>query len=318
LQLILVSLFLLIFSSGCAGSKIEKVTFVPGSSGSASWVSNFNDMSELCNSSDVIVVGTVDRVIEVVPDKNSRGMLYNATSAFRIEKVLKGKIGKEIMLTKIARADANGWVEGKAEDPPFEAGEKWVLFLNADMSYQNLGPWGRYKIIDDKIYSMNRVIGNDIGYYEEKLDFNGMGLSEFIGSVNETLDSVVFTFTDSRINWAIESAVRFDAGGLQEVNVNLSTGKYGPADIMYSVEMVESKDSAIGISMPAGIEITVEPSQFTAYPRNEYKSSIKILTQPDIPPGTYWIRVEYRFGETLSGQRMLMVNIDPTATAVTN
>jgi hypothetical protein len=307
-----------LWGSGIIPRSSPTITFAPGPSGSASYVSSFLDMGELCNSSDVIVVGTVNRVIDVVPNEWGDGMIYDARSAFRIDRVLKGKIDKEIILTKMAFKGQGVWVEGMAEDPPFEAGERWVLFLNADMSYNNLGPWGRYKIIDDKVYSMNRIMGDNnvygAGQPDFKLDFNGVDLSDFIASVNETLDSVVLTFTDSRIAWAIDTAVRFDAGSFQEVNVNLSTGKYGPDSLTYTVKRVKSEDSVAEIPMPAGLDVTVEPAQFTAYPRNQYRSTLKVQTTPDLPPATYWIRVGYQFGEAISGYRVLMVNINPLET----
>jgi hypothetical protein len=290
------------------------ITFAPGPSGSASYVSSFQDLGELCNSSDVIVVGTVERVIEVVPEENSKGMIYDAKSAFRINQVLKGNIGNEIVLTKIALKGPEGWVEGIAEDPPFEAGERWVLFLNADMSYNNLGPWGRYKIIDDKVYSMNRITGDNDAYGAGQLDFNGVPLSGFIAEVNKTLDSVVLTFTDSRITWAIANAVRFDVGGFQEVNVNLSTGTYGPDNVTYTIKRVDSKDGAIEMPMPAGMNITIEPSQFATNPGNEYRSTLRIRTTSDLSTGTYWIRIEYQLGKSMSGYRVLMVNINPLET----
>jgi hypothetical protein len=108
--------------------------------------------------------------------------------------------------------------------------------------------------------------------------------------------------------------VRFDVGGFREVNVNLSTGKYGPDSLTYSIKRVASKDSAVEIPMPNGLDITIEPAQFATNPRNEYRSTLKIQTTPDISPGTYWIRVEYRLGESISGYRVLMVNINPPET----
>jgi hypothetical protein len=237
------------------------ITFAPGPSSSASYVSSFQDMDELCNSSDVIVVGTVERVIDVVPAEWGNGMIYNARSAFRIDQVLKGKIGKEIVLTKMALKDKNSWLEGSNVDPPFAAGEKWVLFLNADMSYNNLGPWGRYKIIDNQVYSMNRVANDNNAYGggqpDFKLDFNGVPLADFIASINKTLDSVVLTLTDGRISWAIASAVRFDVGGYQEVNANLSTGTYGPDNVTYTISRVDSKDGATEMPMPNGLDVTL-------------------------------------------------------------
>jgi len=291
--------------------KPQVITFAPGSSGSASWVSGFEDLGELCNSSDVIVLGTVDRVIEVVPDEYGHGMLYDARSAFRIDNVLKGKIGNEIVLSKMALAGENGWLQGMAEDPPFESGERWVLFLSSDLSYHNLGPWGRYKIIDDKVYSMNRLVASYDAYGEGNLDFNGVDLSTFIANINETLDSVVLTITDSRIDWAIAPAVRFDAGGFEEVNINLSTGKYEPGDLTYIIRRVAYKDNTFEMPIPDEMKISVNPAQFTAYSRSMYHSILRIETTSDVSPGTYWIRVEYQFGKSMSGYRDLMVNINP-------
>ena len=163
---------------------------------------------------------------------------------------------------------------------------------------------------------MNSLTG-DYNDYGRGLVFNGVPLSDFLASVNETLDSVVLTFTDSRIDWAIANAVRFDAGLFQEVNVNLSTGKYGPGDLTYTIRRVENKDSAVEMPMPEGLNITIDPAQFTAYPRSQYLSTLKIQSSVNLVPGTYWIRVDYQFGKSISGYRVLMVNIDSAATVAT-
>ena len=296
----------------------SNITFIPGASGSASWATNYEDMGELCSLADLIVVGTVDRIIEVVPAEWGHGMIYDAKSAFRVETVLKGTTDKEIVLTHMALANPDGWLEGMAEDPPLQPRERWVFFLRVTESgnYNNFGPWGRYKVIDDKVYSMNQIPGKNIWYYEEKLDFNGVSLSNFIESINETLDSVVLTFTDS--HGLPDRALRFDAGGYQTVNINLSTGTHGPDDLTYTIKRVESKDSAVEMPMPDELNVTIEPAKFTAYLRNKYQSTLKIQTTPDLPPGTYWICVEYQFGELTSGQRTLMVNINQSETTGTD
>jgi len=288
----------------------RNITFIQGTSSLASWATNYEDMEELCNLADLIVVGTVDRIIEVVPTEWGHGMIYDARSAFRVETVLKGKADREIVLTHMALASPDGWIEGMVEDPPPQAGEKWVFFLSITESgeYNNFGPWGRYKITDDKVYSMNRVLGSNNSYYEEKLDFNGVNLSTFIGIVKETLDSIILTLTD---NFGLpDRALRFDAGGSQTVNIKLSTGKYGPDNLIYTFKRVEGKDTAIEMPMPAELNVTIEPVQFTVYPRNEYRSILKIQTTADLPSGTYWIYVEYHLGELTSGHRTLMVNIN--------
>jgi hypothetical protein len=293
-----------------AGLVPSSATFAPGPSSSASYVSSFRDMGELCNSSDVIVIGTVEKVIDVKPAEWGHGTVYGARSLFRVGEVLKGNIDKEIVLKKMALKDEdhNIWLEGSNVDPPFQAGEKWVLFLSAELSYNTLGPWGRYKIIDDKVYSMNRV-ANDNNAYGNEMDFNGVPLAEFIAGINQTLDSVVLTFTDSRIPWAIDRGERISAGWPVEVNVNLATGKYGPDTVTYTVKRIPTGDSHTEIPMPEGLNTMIEPAQFAAAPRNEYTSTLEILTTCDLPLGTYWIRVEYQFGES-TGFQVFTLHVD--------
>jgi hypothetical protein len=295
------------------------ITFAPGSAGTASWASSWENLGELCNTSDLIVVGTVDRVIEMVRAEWGPDFVYDARSAFKIDSVLKGKTGKEIVLSHMALAIPNGWMEGMAEDPPVEAGERWVFFLRRTDSgtYSNMGPWGRYKIIDDKVYSMNRVMGDNDAYIAAggELDFNGVDLTDFIDRVTRTLDSVVLTFNDARHHELPARAVRFDAGGFQEVDIELATGEHGPDTLTYTVRRVAGKDSTIVLPLPDGLEVMIAPAQFTAQPRNQYQSTLKIFTRPDLASGTYWIRVEYQLGESVSGFRVLMVNINPLETA---
>lgn len=54
----------------------------------ASWAFYFDNLDDLCAHSDIIVVGTVDRVIEVI---HQGRMSYQTNWAFLVEKILKGE-----------------------------------------------------------------------------------------------------------------------------------------------------------------------------------------------------------------------------------
>jgi hypothetical protein len=89
--------------------------------------------------------------------------------------VFKGFAGDSLVLKHPVYSDDSGGYHADETDPPVQKGERWILFLRAgsDGTYHENGPWGRYKIADDKVFSMNRVIGNNREYFDAGLDFNG-------------------------------------------------------------------------------------------------------------------------------------------------
>ena len=98
-----------------------------------------------------------------------------------IDTVLKGNAGREITLTHNVMKTEEGWREFMAEDPPPRPGERWVFFLRSGSGgYSEVGPWGRYKIVDDKVYSMNRVLHDNNSYRAAGLDFDGLALPAFL------------------------------------------------------------------------------------------------------------------------------------------
>jgi hypothetical protein len=250
--------------------------------------------------------------VEIVPAAWAHGPnleFFDVRSAFRIDSVLKGKAGREITLTHTVMKTPEGWREAFAEDPPLRPGEKWVFFLRSGPTgYAGLGPWGRYKIMDGKVYSMNRVLHDNNSYRAAGLDFDGLDLSAFLVRVKDTLDSVVMTFADAHN--LPDRALRFTAGSYQEINVDLSTGRLGPAGLTYAVKRIAGKDSTDELPLPAELVLTITPARLMAGPHSQYRSILRIETTADLTAGTYWVCVEYRLGEFASGSRTMMVNVE--------
>ena len=279
--------------------------------GSASYPASFDNFAELFAASDMVALGVIDRVVEVIPQK---GSLLFTRFAFKTERIYKGGEAGEIVLSITGAPDMPG--SDLPEDPLFYPGEKWLLFLHEfdEGLYYDLGPWGRYKIIDGKVYSMNRLA--DISWYmQPELDYAGVAEDEFYADLTETLNGVHLTVFDS--NKHPDRSLRFMASITQTLYPTLWTGEYSPAEVTYSVVRVEDEDSGSEIPLPDGMEVSVSPDRFQAEPRQEYRSTMTIHTTRDLEWGTYWLVIRYEYGDIATGQWQLMVNIRPAGGEVT-
>ena len=117
----------------------------------------------------------------------------------------------------------------------------------------------------------------------------------------------VITFADNHN--LPDRALRFNAGVYQTVSVDLSTGTYGPDNLTYTVKRVASKDSLIEMPLPEGLTLKIDPDRISVYPHNQYRSTLRIETTADLASGTYWVCVESRLGQSVSGYRTIMVNV---------
>jgi hypothetical protein len=302
--------------AGCEGKTITGISptetnTLSEAGGSASYPSSYDNFAELFAASDMVALGTVDRVIEVIPQQ---GSLFFTRFVFKTERIYKGGEPGEIILSITGAPDKPG--SDLPEDPLFHPGERWVLFLHEfdEGLYYDLGPWGRYQIIDGKVYSMNRLA--DISWYmQPELDYAGVAEDEFYADLTETLNGVHLTVLDS--NKHPDRALRFMASITQTLYPTLWTGKDGPAEVTYNVVRVECEDSDREISLPDGMEVSVSPDRFQAEPRQEYRSTMTIHTTRELQWGTYWLVVRYRYGDIATGQWQLMVNIHPAGGEVT-
>lgn len=273
-----------------------------GGGGEPSWAFYFDNVADLCAYSDVVAIGVVDRVVEIVPPLTEGGHLYQTRWALRVEKVLKGKETRKLIVNQSGAPDQPG--SDVRDDPLFLSGERYLLFLREGTPgvYFSFGPLGRYLIWDNRVYSMNHILLPGVGYHAPpELDINGEDLDALVGIIIELVDSVQLTFTRGEPRLQAD-VLRYPAGITLNIDVTLSTGKNGPGKVTYKI------NEAV---LPEGLEISMRPAEFTAYPQSEYKSTLIIVATPELSPGTYEIPVEYEFEGVGSGYRTITFHVNP-------
>lgn len=153
----------------------------------------YENLGEMAEDADLIVAGTIDRIIEVVPDKATKdkedpmSRMWITRLAFRVERSVKGDFTDEII---IAQLGALGWAE-EYGNPIFEPWERCFLFLREgeDGIYYLFYPDGRFRIEDDKVSSMNFVLPTGQARPPVNLTFWRVDLDEFIFRVIEAVKS---------------------------------------------------------------------------------------------------------------------------------
>ncbi|MFC1946372.1 hypothetical protein ACFLXY_00475 [Chloroflexota bacterium] len=159
---------------------------------------SYENLGELADEADLIVAGTIDRTIEVVPDeatkdkKNPMSRMWLTQSAFKVEQSVKGDYTDEIIISQL---DALGWAE-EQDNPLFEPGERCLLFLREENGiYYLFHPDGRFRIEDDRVSSMNYVLPTGQARPPLDLTFWRIDLDGFVSRVIEAIKSG-FTIPD--------------------------------------------------------------------------------------------------------------------------
>ena len=155
-----------------------------------SWANHYHDIGDLCTEANLIAIGEIKNVINETEDKVAEArwdpvVVYFTDFTFQVDKVLKGDEVKEIILHQTG-------VSGKQEikdDPLFKPGEEYILFLQEYETGKYFvlgGPQGRFKIINDKIFSMNRILPDKV-LLDSGLDTDNIDKENFIDSVSANL-----------------------------------------------------------------------------------------------------------------------------------
>jgi hypothetical protein len=299
LIVIMASVGLLLMPVSCASTQAP-LPQKNGGGGEASWAFGFDNLTDLSVYSDVIIIGVVDRVVEIKPATQGRHTDYMTRWALRVEKVMKGKETKELVINQSGSPDLPG--SDISDDPLFLPGERYLLFLRetTDGTYFKFGPWGRYLIWDNKVYSMNHILRG--GYQAPwELNFYGMELGDMTGRITGIVDSVQLAFTQGAPR-LLADVLRYSAGITLDIDVTLSAGKYGPGKVTLKINKT---------AFPEGLDASISPAEFAASPRSEYKSTLIITTSPELSPGSYRIPVEYDFSGFGQGSRTITLNINP-------
>jgi len=87
-----------------------------------------------------------------------------------------------------------------------------------------------------------------------------------------------------------ESEIAIKAGDTGTIDVFYETRKSGPGEYSGKVFYVSGEYSVEALPMPQGLEVSLEPNNFTTYPNTTYHATLIIRTEPELAPGEYYLR----------------------------
>ncbi len=80
----------------------------------------------------------------------------------------------------------------------------------------------------------------------------------------------------------------------------------------YTIHYVAGEYSDEGaLPLPEGMEVTIEPLQFTVCPNSIYHSTLTISTSPSVTPGDYWFRLEQYLEDGYRGRCWIKISVIP-------
>jgi len=104
--------------------------------------------------------------------------------------------------------------------------------------------------------------------------------------------------------------VKLKAGETKSLDVTLETLKHGPGEVAYTISRVAKEYDEDKLPMPEGLDVSIEPSKFTAYPNNTYHSTITIKTTHELPSGEYVLLFDWSFEHVEKGTGWITVNVE--------
>ena len=134
---------------------------------------------------DAVVVGKIGKVLEVNESFSFDSPLgkqytYLTDYEFIVETDLKAKVKSDNILI---RQNGKAGVEQFEDDPLFQPGDSYLLFLRewGPGEYNVIGgPQGRFKIVNEKIYSINYLYPKNNILLPGGTQSNGMNKAEFL------------------------------------------------------------------------------------------------------------------------------------------
>jgi uncharacterized protein YfaP (DUF2135 family) len=86
-----------------------------------------------------------------------------------------------------------------------------------------------------------------------------------------------------------ESEAKLKAGQTLRIPITLETRKDGPGNFHGSFVYVDKEYGLLPLSWPEGLDVYLEPAEFTAYPNVAYSFDLVIDTGLELDPGTYYL-----------------------------
>ena len=77
-----------------------------------------------------------------------------------------------------------------------------------------------------------------------------------------------------------DDSVSIKAGEAKSLDVTLETRKQGPGEITYKILGIAEDYGEDNLPLPAGLDVSIEPSKFMAYPNSTYHSTITVNNPP--------------------------------------
>lgn len=113
-----------------------------------------------------------------------------------------------------------------------------------------------------------------------------------------------------KVVWPREFELK--AGETAKGNITLETRKNGPGTVNYTVSSsrVNGTNSIEELPWPEGLNFSIEPSDFMAYPNETYISTLTVTTTDDLPRGEYVFCFEDLLFESVKGWIWITVIID--------
>jgi hypothetical protein len=155
---------------------------------SVSWADGAPDMQGLFTTSNAVVVGKIGKVVDETNEllgesRFGKNYMYYTDFEFIIEANLKAEVkNNSIIIHQIGKAGT----QELEDDPLFQSGDSYVLFLREYKpgNYTILGgPQGRFKIVNDKIYSLNYLYSGNNIQLPAATQINGVSETEFLQSL---------------------------------------------------------------------------------------------------------------------------------------
>lgn len=115
-------------------------------------------------------------------------------------------------------------------------------------------------------------------------------------------------FDDARVYY--DDVLVLKAGETKLLDVTLETRKDGPGKFNGIVSRVAKEYGEAKLPMPEGLEVSIEPSEFMAFPDTIYHSTITVKTTSKLALGEYYLLFERNFENAFHGMGWIRVAVE--------